>query len=213
MSNTLAQQISNALGAQNLKIKELTARLEQVALASAKRRMTPQEEIDQIPGRRTETRIQGSVLFTATDAGKRGQPVTIQLSQDGPFIQTHYPLVGWKPVSPGGATYLNRWRPVSSLHLDTQAVGQPAGVELLDSIDISYEIEDGGSQRRFQNQASMPLFSRMDNLMALPVPVLWGANSPIIFTPTYESISFTSAVPPDQGELHVMFIGYRINNL
>ena len=168
-------------------------------------------EISRLEGRRIETRLTGSARFTATDEGQRGAPINIQISQDGPFIQTHYPLVLWRPSSPDAATLRGRWRPIASAHLNDQAVGNTA--ELLDVIDITYEIVDGGSQRNFQNQASLPLLSRLDCLMPLPIKTMWAPAALIQFYPTYSAIQFTSAVPPDEGELFVTIPGFRIVNM
>lgn len=162
--------------------------------------------IDRIPGRRIEYRLSGSVLFTIAADGTRGEPVTVNVSQDGPFVMTHYPMVLWKPTLPTTATNFGRWRPVTTFPLPDQTVDT-------DVIDLSYEVMDGGSQRLMQSAASGPIFSRPDNLIPLPVPTLFRTNATIQLFPTYNNILFDAATPPTEGELQVDFIGYRIVNL
>ncbi len=165
-----------------------------------------QEEIDAIPGRRMEGTLDGHVTFTQQDLGNRATPIVMQVSQDGPFIQTHYPMVVWRPTAPDNTTNLNRWRPVSSFPLPTQQLGE-------DIIDIMYEMQDGGNQRLLQNEARGPLFSRPDNIVPTPVPTLWSTNAAILFIPTYLSLTWNSDIPPTEGTLHVTIPGYRIVNL
>jgi hypothetical protein len=164
------------------------------------------EEIDQIPGRRIETVLSGEVTFTASDEGKRGNPILIQVSQDGPFVMTHYPLVVWRPTLPTNCTNYQRWRPVTTFPL-------PVQTDNTDIIDIEYELQDGGAQRNFQNAPRGPLFSRPDNIVPTAVPTLWAPNAAIQFLPTYNRLTWDSDIPPTQGTLHVDLIGYRIVNL
>ena len=164
------------------------------------------EEIDAIPGRRVEGTLSGEVTFAAADEGNRGAPIIFQVSMDGPFVMTHYPLVLWRPTAPEAATNFGRWRPVSTFPLPDQVVDT-------DIIDIMYELNDGGNQRMFQNEARAPLFSRPDNIVPTPVPTLFGSNSAIAFVPHYLSFTWDGATPPTQGTLHVDLIGYRIVNL
>lgn len=165
-----------------------------------------QEEIDAIEGRRIEGTLSGEVTFTTADIGNPGQPVVFQVSQDGPFVMTHYPLVLWRPTQPSNTTNLNRWRPVSTFPLPTQQMGD-------DIIDISYEMQDGGNQRLFQNEPRGPLFSRPDNVVPAPVPTLFSPNAAILFKPTYLALTWDSEIAPTQGTLHVDLIGYRIINM
>lgn len=165
-----------------------------------------QEEIDAIPGRRIEGVLAGEVTFTASDVGQRAQPIVFQVSQDGPFIMTHYPLVIWRPTAPNNATNLNRWRPVSTFPLPTQQDGT-------DIIDLLYELNDGGSQRLGQNEPRGPIFSRPDNIVPCPIPTEWAPNAAIVFQPTYLALTWNGTVPPTEGTLHVDLIGYRIVNL
>lgn len=165
-------------------------------------------EIDSIPGRRIFYTLSGRVAFTAAQAGLRGTPIPFLVSQDGPFIATHYPIVMWKPSAPSTATHLGQWSPVTSWPVPTQQYGG-------DNIDLSYEVVDSGSQRNFQNEAVEPIFSRPDNLIPLPVPTLFAPNTTVQFFPTYERINFlsTSQVPTTAGILVVGFPGYRIVNM
>lgn len=165
------------------------------------------QEIDSIQGRRIFYTLGATISFTAAQAGLRGQPLTFLVSQDGPFIGTHYPFAIWKPNAPSTATNFGAWRPVATWPLPTQELGT-------DLIDLSYEVADSGSQRNFQNQAVGPMLSRPDNLIPLPVPTLFAPNATIQFTPTYERISFNSTgTPTTGGELYVGFPGYRIVNM
>lgn len=203
-------QISAALRVLDKRTGQLTSLVQQQAALIAELQTRPRtitEEIDQIPGRRIETVLSGEVVFDITDLGKRGNPILIQVSQDGPFIMTHYPMALWRPTLPTTATNFERWRPISTYPL-------PSQVEATDIIDIMYELQDGGSQRNFQNAPRGPLLSRPDNVVPCAVPTLWSPNSAIAFYPTYNSITFNgSPTPPTQGVLHIDLIGYRVVNL
>lgn len=166
------------------------------------------DEIEAIPGRRIFYHLVGSVDFTAASAGTRGTPIQFLVSQDGSFIQTHYPVAIWRPSTPSNATNFGRWRPVYSWPLPTQELGG-------DIIDISYEIIDAGAQRNFQNQALPPLLSRPDALLPLPKETLFTPNATIQFVPTFEAINFDGAasVPTTGGTLVVALPGYRCVNL
>lgn len=167
------------------------------------------EEIDALPGRRIFYSLVDTQDFTIAQDGTRAIPLTFEVSQDGAFIMTHYPMVAWKPNLPTTATNFGQWSPAASWPLPLQqSVDQ-------DRIDLSYEFFDGGSMRAFNNEAVGPLWSRPDNLVPLPVPTLFAPNANIQFTPTYEDIFFDpgSAVPTTGGELVVSLPGYRIVNL
>lgn len=165
------------------------------------------QEIDSISGRRIYYTLSDRLSFTAAQDGLRGNPLTFNVSQDGPFIQTHYPFVTWKPNAPADATNFGAWRPVSTWPLPDQVLDT-------DLIDLSYEVMDSGSQRNFQNEAVGPIFSRPDNLIPLPVPTLFAPNTVIQFFPTFERIVFSSAgTATTGGELYVGLPGYRIVNL
>ena len=193
----------------NAQIAQLAAQNQAIMAALADQQSRPssvQEEIDRIEGRRIEGTLSGEVTFTDTDVGNPGTPIVFQVSQDGPFVMTHYPLVLWRPTAPDNTTNLNRWRPVSSFPLPTQQV-------TTDIIDLMYEMQDGGNQRLFQNQPRAPLFSRPDNIVPAPVPTLFSPNAAILFKPTYLSLTWNSGTPPTEGTLHVDLIGYRIVNM
>ncbi len=164
------------------------------------------EEIDAIEGRRMEGTLSGEVEFTADDLGQRATPITMQVSQDGPFVMTHYPMCVWRPSTPDNATNLGRWRPISTFPLPDQVVDT-------DIIDIMYELQDGGNQRLLQNEARGPLLSRPDNIVPCPVPTLWSPASVVLFIPTYLALTWDSQTPPTAGILHVDIPGYRIVNL
>ena len=170
---------------------------------------TVTEEIDGIDGRRVEFRLADELPFDINSLGRRGSPATFLVSQDGPFIQTHYPLVLWRPSAPQNADNLGQWSPPTSWPVPTQQKPNQ------DSIDIGYEIFDAGSQRFFQNEVTGPLFSRPDVAQPLPVPVLWSPNSTIQFYPTYHDIFFNpnAQVATTEGILSITFPGYRIANL
>jgi hypothetical protein len=164
------------------------------------------EEIDSIPGRRIFYNFVDRVDFTSSQDGLRGDPLNFLVSQDGPFIATHYPMVAWKPNAPSTATNFGQWSPVASWPLPTQQNANQ------DRIDLSYEVIDGGSQRNFQNAAAGPVFSRPDNLIPLPCPTLFAPNTVIQIFPTYENILFAAGaqVPATGGELVIVIPGYKI---
>lgn len=193
-------RLINALGAQVGALKGAVDALKVDRVRSI------EEQLDAIEGRRIEYRLSGRVTFDITDLGTRGEPINFQVSQDGPFVMTHYPMALWKPSAPSTATNLGRWRPVCSGPLPTQQV-------TTDFIDISYELVDGGSQRNFQNEPSLPVLSRPDDMVPCPKPTLFAPNSNIQFFPTYEDILFDGAVAPTSGILVVSLLGYRIVNL
>jgi hypothetical protein len=196
----------NGLQATVRNMRGVHQRLEQEILLLRQRPRTITEEIDQIPGRRIEYVLDAETSFTASDEGNRGQPLTFTVSQDGPFIMTHYPQAIWRPSAPGTATNLGRWRPVSTFPLPDQVVDT-------DIIDLMYEMQDGGNSRNFQNGPRGPIFSRPDNMVPLPVPTMFAPNATIQFFPTYNSITWDASTPPTAGILHVDLIGYRIVNL
>jgi hypothetical protein len=198
----LLRSYKTAIDAQTVRINQLTAAVGQ----QQSRPRSIQEEIDAIEGRRIEGMLTGEVTFTSADVGQRAQPILFQVSQDGPFVMTHYPMAVWFPSAPTNATNLGRWRPVSSFPLPTQQV-------TTDIIDIQYELNDGGSQRQGQNAPRGPALSRPDNLVPCPIPTLWAPNAAIVFQPTYMALTWNGTVPPTEGVLHVDLIGYRIVNL
>lgn len=168
---------------------------------------SPTAAIDTIPGRRLFYNFVGGQTFTTALAGQRAQPINFLVSQDGPFVMTHYPLVLWKPSAPDNATRFGQWRPVASWPLPDQVVDD-------DRIDLSWEFVSGGSQRNFQNLPTGPLFSRPDNMVPLPIPTLFAPNETIQMILTYEAIVFSGAdVPTTQGTISATLPGYRIVNM
>ncbi len=183
--------------------------LQQLSMAMMQMQSRPRsvaEEIDAIEGRRMEGTLSGEVTFTEDDLLQRGAPITMTVSQDGPFVMTHYPMAIWRPSAPDDAANIGRWRPVSTFPLPDQVVDT-------DIIDIMYELQDGGNQRLLQNEPRGPLLSRPDNIVPCPVPTLWYPNSVILFIPTYTAITFNGSTDPTAGILHVDIPGYRIVNL
>lgn len=204
--NEIAAFLRQALAPFKQEIIQLRGELASLK-QQAQRPRTVQEEIDAIPGRRLFYSLVGTVLFDTTVDGRQGNPVTMLVSQDGPFIMTHYPVIMWKPTLPTSATNFGRWRPVSSWPLPDQVVDA-------DIIDISYQFVDSGSQRNFQSSPVPPgLISSPDNVVPLPVPSLFTPNTTIQVTPTYENILFDGGTPPTQGQLVVALPGYRIVNM
>jgi hypothetical protein len=208
------QQHATALRVMHKRTKRLEALTAQMAQALdeiSSRPRTVTEEIDSIPGRRIETIFSGEIDFDASDANTRGAPVIILISQDGPFIMTHYPMILWYPTAPDDATNLNAWRPVSSFPLPTQEVSG-------DIIDLKYEINDGGAQRMFQNEPRGPVISRPDNIIPCAVPTEFAPGATINIVPTYMRFLWNGGggegqVAPTAGILHVDLIGYRCVNL
>jgi hypothetical protein len=199
----------NALSQQQAVLNQQAAELHMMRTALADLQSRPRsvsEEIDAIEGRRLEGTLSGEISFDITDENTRGAPVVFAVSQDGPFVMTHYPLVLWRPSAPDNAANLGRWRPVSTFPLPDQVVDS-------DIIDLMYELQDGGSGRLLQNEARGPLFSRPDNIVPCPVPTLWSSNATILFTPTYLTFTWNGSPAPTAGILHVDLIGYRIANL
>lgn len=195
--------------------REMTRKLASVeaAYASAKKAFeaVPKSithELDSIPGRRIFYNLSDTLVFTAADANQRAQPMNFLVSQDGPYVMTHYPLVVWRPSGPATATNFGIWRPVATWPLPDQVTDG-------DRVDLSYEFVSGGSQRNFNNEPAGPLFSRPDNLVPLPVPTLFAPNEVIQFIPTFQAINFDTGaqVPTDEGTLQVTLPGYRIVNM
>ncbi len=186
--------------------QQMMQQLQQQLIDLQSRPRSVSEEIDAIEGRRLEGTLSGEIQFDATDENTRGAPIVFTVSQDGPFVMTHYPMCLWRPTAPDSAVNLNRWRPVSTFPLPDQVVDT-------DIIDMMYELQDGGNGRLLQNEPRGPLFSRPDNIVPCPVPTLWSSNSTILFIPTYLNFTWDGSPAPTQGTLHVDLIGYRIANL
>ena len=171
------------------------------------------EEIEAIPGRRVLYTLSGDQSFTTSQDGTRGAAISMLVSQDGPFVMTHYPVIMWYPNLPSTATNLNRWRPVSTWPLPDQQAAADGGV-VGDVVDVAYEIMDGGSQRMLQNLTVAPgLISTPNDLKKLPVPTLFAPNTVVQLFITYLNVSFGGSTPSTSGNLHVDFPGYRIVNI
>lgn len=206
--NALVRKLLTKVQRQDDQLRDMKAQYQAFVAACEAQPRSITEEIDSIPGRRIFYTMGSRLSFTIANDGLRGEPMPFLVSQDGPFVMTHYPLVVWKPNAPTTATNFGQWSPVSSWPLPTQENTAQ------DRIDLSYEFQDGGSQRNFQNEAVAPVFSRLDMLAPLPVPTLFAPNTVINFIPTFENIFFASpATPTTGGELVVALPGYRIVNL
>lgn len=195
----LAAHLSSVNGNLLAAMTELIKRMD-------RRPISPLEAIDALPGRRISYSYVAEVEFDIEDEGQAGTPAVFNVSQDGPFVMTHYPMVLWRPTAPDNATNFGRWRPVTSFPLPDQVYDT-------DVIDLSYQLVDGGSDRNMQNLPVGPIFSRPDNMMPLPMPVLYATAAQINFIPTYNQITFDGGTPPTAGILHVALPGYKIANL
>jgi hypothetical protein len=207
---TTVGRAMTAVTAMNSKVELMAEQLEELR----ERPMGITEEIDKIPGRRIEYMLVGHQTFTIANTGTRGNAIAMQVSQDGPFVATHYPVAMWRPTAPANAAYFGFWRPVwAGWPLPDQANGAIVDFDE-DLIAISNEISDGGSQRNFQNEPRPPMLSMPGNAVQLPVPTLWTPNTVVNFTPTYERILFNAdQVATTNGLLVVGIPGYRIVNL
>jgi len=171
--------------------------------------MSIYRDLDRIPGKVvTYSPSTTPIEFTVADEGNRLNAANIQISTDGPFIQTSYPLVSWRPIKPDGsagprATDFGLSRPVSVQYLPRQQFGN-------NFIEVSWELTSGGSQRLQQNTAALPFFSRPDYNNRLPQPYVWGPNQSIMFQATMRRIVFGGDVPTTAGQLEVTIPGYRI---
>ena len=178
----------------------------QKACADVPRSIT--HELDSVPGRRIFYNLSGTQPFDDGDARTRLQPINFLVSQDGPFVMTHYPQVMWSPSAPDDATLFGAWRPIYSWPLPDQVVDG-------DIIDISYELVSGGSQRNFQNLPANPVLSNPNNLIPLPVPTMFAPNETVQFFATLNRVAFdaAAAIPTTGGLITVTLPGYRIVNM
>lgn len=166
----------------------------------------PRKAFNHIPGRRVPYWLVGSQSFTTTQNGIRGADIAMPVTQDGPFIWTHYPVVMWRVNAPAAATDFGRWRPVSNWPLPDQILAT-------NTIDISWEIRDGGAGRIFQSESLPPAFSYPGKAHRLPFECFMPANSSLVFTPTYQDIAFGGAEAATSGLLKVMLPGFRIASM
>lgn len=166
----------------------------------------PRAEINAIDGRRVAYFLAANQSFTATQDGQRGADMPMTISQDGPFIWTHMPIVMWRVNAPSTATNFGFWSTIYSWPLPTQDTANN------DAIDLSWEIRDGGSQRLLQNESLPPMLSYPGALHPLPEWTMFSPNTTAIFTPIYENIAFngSAATPATGGLLKVMLPGFRI---
>jgi hypothetical protein len=175
------------------------------------RPMSVWDEINQIEGRRVDYVLSQDLSFTITQLGARSSGLSFQVSQDGPFIMTHYPMVSWWVNAPSNADNLGKYGAIGSWPLPTQQQGTS-----LDSININYEIYDSGSQRGLQTGVrSQGLLSYPGALMKMPQPVIFAAAAQIQFYCTFLDIDFATAPTNDSsgGNLHVDLVGFRCVNL
>lgn len=198
--NQFAADVRKALQASQQEIARLAA---EIAKIKSKPRSW-EDEIEALPGKRVPSHFVTTQDFTTSNDGQRGAGMTFKISQDGPFVMTHYPFALWKVTLPTTATNYGYWRPCWDAFLPTQQV-------TTDYVSISYELQDSGSQRNFQDNAMPPIFSYPDRLKALPKPALFSPNSVVMLTPTYENIAFNSSgTATTGGKLVIALIGYRI---
>jgi hypothetical protein len=146
MDKSLAAQFATKIRQQDRELAELKGTIQGIIKSCGEAPRSITEEIDSIPGRRIFYQLSERLSFTISDDGTRGQPMNMLVSQDGPFIQTHYPLVAWKPNLPDNATNFGQWSSVYSWPLPDQE--RPDR----DFLDLSWELIDQGSQRNFQNE-------------------------------------------------------------
>lgn len=200
-------QFRQALAQQKSQLQDQINRLTDLIMNKPK---SAQDMLDEIRGRRVFYNLCGAGSFTIADNGKRGSAISMTVSQDGPFIMTHYPVVMWKANLPTNADNYGFWSSVYTWPLPTQQVGSNT-----DYISLSYEMIDSGSQRNFQNQAAPPILSYPGNLCPLPIATLFAPNTTIQFVPTYEDITFATnpSVDTTGGSLVVGIPGYRIVSL
>lgn len=166
----------------------------------------PRKDLNRIQGRRIAYFLTGNQVFTAADDGARGSPINMLVAQDGPFIMTHFPVVMWRANLPTNATDFGRWRPVYDWPMPSQELST-------NFISISWELQDGGSQRNMQNESLPPMFSSPTRMHKLPEPTYFAPNSSVSFIPTYEDITFEGSEATTSGILKVSLPGFKIVNM
>lgn len=184
--------------AQSAIIRKLASELSQIKRNGA-------DPFAHIPGRRVWYVLSGAVNFTANDDGKEGAPIQMQVSEDGPFVATHFPVILWRPNTPANADNFGRWRPVYHGPLPTQQ-------QTTDFISLSYQFNDSGSGRNLQSAKIPPVQSGVDRLCALPFPTIFKRAGTLTFTPFYEDVDFSTSPTTDTtgGALVVALPGYKI---
>lgn len=207
--NAVLRKMLDRQRATEAQLRQVLDKYEEFVRACEDQPRSITQEIDSIAGRRIYYTLNARQNFTIAQNGLRGAAMAFLVSQDGPFIQTHYPIAAWLPNAPADATNFGAWRPVSTWPLPDQVLDT-------DLIDLSYEVLDSGSQRNFQNEPTGPMFSRPDNLIPLPVPTLFAPNTTVQIVPTYERIAFNTTqgqTATTGGSLWIGLPGYRIVNL
>lgn len=207
MDNNLAAQLRQILSAHKTEIESLKREMDGLRAATRAAVSSPQAQIDMIPGRRVAYHLVGSQLFTTTQDGLRASPINMAVSQDGPFVMTHYPIVMWRTTLPTNATDFGRWSPIYSWPLPSQEDHKASADNV---INISYELIDAGSQRQLQNEAVPPLLSTPEYLHPCPIPTLFAPNTTVQFVPTYEDIDLGGSTATTEGRLVVAIPGFKI---
>lgn len=202
----LLRQMTDAI--KSLRSDNAAFKAQIAALQATAKPLTDEDRINAIQGNRKWFGLTGNGDFDANAIGTPIAPITFDLSQDGPFIWTHFPLVTWKPTLPNNADNLGRWSPVSPWPLATQEITHG------DVVSISWTFSDG-DQRQFQTESLPPLFSRPDYLMPLPKPTLIVPAQKLQFQPIFEYILFNSSAThaTTNGKLKVVLPGFKIVNL
>lgn len=191
--------------AQEAKINALSALIRKLSSDLQNIKRNGADPFAHIPGRRVwYVLAQQQTFNVANQNGQAGQAMNLQVSEDGPFVATHFPVFAWKPSLPANATNFGQWRPVFHGPLPTQAV-------TTDLISISYQLNDSGSGRNLQSQYIPPVTSRLDRLCPLPFPTIFKRAGVLQCTPFYEDIDFNSSgTATTAGTLVVAIPGYKI---
>lgn len=176
--------------------------------------MPKTENVNNIPGRRMFFTLRGQQTITTANDGLRGQPMFMSVGQDGPFVMTSYPVIMWKPTaSEATPLAVGKWRPIASWPLPDQ-------VSTTNTMDVSYEITDVGPGRNMQggnasNQVTVPvpvvpsLISRPNNVLPLPLPQVFDANTVIQCVLTFNDMNWTTLT---SAQVRVELPGYKIIN-
>lgn len=188
------------------KVSSLESQLASTIDRARARAITPEEELNRIPGRRMNYVMSGFVDFVPAQSGNRGESIQFPVSQDGPFVATHMPSATWAPIAPTTTPNVNGFRPPTIMDLATQEVS--LGGEF---VDISWELQDGGTQRLMQSApVTADQLSQRNYDKKMAMPTLFAPSTIIQFTPTYNRIV---AVTTTTFRLFVSIKGYRIVSL
>lgn len=199
------QSFQDVLAEQQSKINALSGLVRKLVGELQNIKRNGADPFAHIPGRRVWYVLAGVQSFNvANQNGQAGQVINLNVSEDGPFVATHFPVIGWKPNLPSSATNFGQWRPVYHGPLPTQAV-------TTDLISLSYKLNDSGSGRDLQSAYVPPITSKFDRLNPLPFPTIFKRAGTLAFTPFYEDIDFNSSgTATTQGQLVVAIPGYKI---